>query len=148
MIAGTSAQAKDLARSPYPIRIYKDRESDDWVAEVTDLPGCIGVGDTREEALEVAQSFISTWIEDAIAAGNSVPLPSQRSQASGRFVVRVPRSLHARLQALAQDEATSLNQLVVMLLSEAVTTSRCAAAPDSTTISIQETDTASVRRSA
>jgi predicted RNase H-like HicB family nuclease len=144
MADSTSSQATDLARRPYPIRIYKDRENDVWIAEVSDLPGCIGVGDTKEEALEVAQSFISTWIEDAIAGGDPVPVPSQRSQASGRFVVRVPRSLHARLQELAQNEGTSLNQLVVMLLSEAVV-SRCSVGG---TIPLQKANTETVRRSA
>lgn len=37
--------------------------------------------------------------------------------ASGRFVVRVPKSLHAALQAEAQAEGVSLNQLCVSKLS-------------------------------
>ena len=36
---------------------------------------------------------------------------------SGRFVVRLPRSLHAALELEAQDEGVSLNQLVVAKLS-------------------------------
>ncbi len=120
-MAGKSrASASDLAVKPYPIRVFKDRESDDWVAEVSDLPGCIGVGETREEALEAAEGFIEPWIEDALENEAAVPEPSERSEASGRFVARLPRSLHARLQELASEEGTSLNQVVVMLLSEGV----------------------------
>ena len=36
---------------------------------------------------------------------------------SGKFVVRVPRSLHAALEAEAKREGVSLNQLVVAKLS-------------------------------
>lgn len=107
-----------LARRPYPMRVYEDPDSGDWVAEVTDLPGCLGVGETPEEAVKVAKSFVRDWIEEALAQGWDVPQPSTRSQASGRFVVRLPRSLHARLQELSELEGTSLNQLVVSLLSE------------------------------
>jgi predicted HicB family RNase H-like nuclease len=35
---------------------------------------------------------------------------------SGRFVVRLPRSLHAALEAEAKEEGTSLNQLVLAKL--------------------------------
>ncbi len=120
-MAGRSrASASDLAAKLYPIRVFKDRESDDWVAEVSDLPGCIGVGETREEALEAAEGFIESWIEDALENEAAVPEPTERSKASGRFVARLPRSLHARLQEVAADEGTSLNQVVVMLLSEGV----------------------------
>jgi predicted HicB family RNase H-like nuclease len=37
-------------------------------------------------------------------------------QKSGRFVVRLPRSLHAALEAEAKEEGTSLNQLVLAKL--------------------------------
>jgi predicted HicB family RNase H-like nuclease len=36
---------------------------------------------------------------------------------SGKFVVRLPRSLHAALEAEAEREGVSLNQLVVAKLS-------------------------------
>jgi len=100
------------------MRVYQDPESEDWVAEVTDLPGCIGVGDTEEEAIRTAKAFISEWIEEALTQGWDVPEPTRRVEASGRFVVRLPRSLHARLQELADLEGTSLNQLVVSMLSQ------------------------------
>jgi predicted HicB family RNase H-like nuclease len=42
-------------------------------------------------------------------------------QKSGKFLVRVPRSLHASLQAEAQREGVSLNQLVVAKLAVPMT---------------------------
>lgn len=103
------------------MRVYQDRESSEWVAEVTDLPGCIGVGDTPEQAVKAAKGFVRGWLDEAEARGWTVPEPTQRPEASGKFVVRLPRSLHAQLQELAEAEGTSLNQLVVSLLSERTT---------------------------
>lgn len=39
---------------------------------------------------------------------------------SGKFVVRVPKTLHATLARVAEDEGVSLNQFVVGALSSAV----------------------------
>jgi hypothetical protein len=39
---------------------------------------------------------------------------------SGKFVARVPRSLHTRLAARAEQEGVSMNTLVVAMLSEGV----------------------------
>jgi predicted HicB family RNase H-like nuclease len=38
---------------------------------------------------------------------------------SGKFVLRIPRSLHAKLQVLSADEGVSMNQLVATYLAEA-----------------------------
>jgi antitoxin HicB len=116
-----SPEVVRLARRPYPMRVYQEPDSGDWVAEVIDLPGCLGVGDTPEEAVKVAKGFIKDWLEEALAQGWTVPEPTKRPGASGKFVVRLPRSLHARLQELSEIEGTSLNQLVVSLLSERTT---------------------------
>jgi hypothetical protein len=40
-------------------------------------------------------------------------------EASGRFVVRIPRGLHAELTRQARDEGVSLNQFVATLLAGA-----------------------------
>lgn len=51
----------------------------------------------------------------------SLPMPHETEGPgdgpSGKFMVRVPRSLHAALQAEAEAEGVSLNQLVVAKLS-------------------------------
>lgn len=110
-------EVERLAEKPYPMHVYQDPESGDWVAEVQDLPGCIGVAETQEGAVAAAKAFIPDWIEEAISQGWDVPEPTKHVEASGKFVARLPKSLHARLQALAEIEGTSLNQLVVSMLS-------------------------------
>ncbi|MEW6338278.1 MAG: toxin-antitoxin system HicB family antitoxin [Acidobacteriota bacterium] len=122
----------------YPMRVSQVPDSGEWVAEVIDLPGCIGVGATAEEAVETASAAVPEWVAEARAAGWEVPTPHVRAEASGKFVVRLPRSLHERLQNLADEESTSLNQLVVWLLSEGVSTKAVAARLESHLAALKE----------
>lgn len=45
-------------------------------AHVPDLPGCIAVGDTKEEALELIQEAIEFHIEGLREDGQPIPHPS------------------------------------------------------------------------
>ena len=47
----------------YVVSVYHD--GDDWVADVLNHPGCSGVGDSPEEAMSTALSFIDGWVEIA-----------------------------------------------------------------------------------
>ncbi|MDW7656523.1 MAG: toxin-antitoxin system HicB family antitoxin [Bacillota bacterium] len=105
----------------YPIRIYLDTENDtyNWVAEYPDLPGCIGVGDTKEEALSEAEANKSIWLESAEENGEKIPMPSiaYAMEYSGKFNLRIPKSLHRDLAIQAEVEGVSLNALCISLLS-------------------------------
>lgn len=105
---------------PYTIRLRPDTEGD-FVAHIEELPGCIAHGGTAEEALAMLREHQRLWIEDCIESGQRVPLPvSDPEMPSGRWVQRVPRTLHKRLSELAKQEEVSLNQLVTSMLSECV----------------------------
>jgi len=45
-------------------------------AYVPDLPGCVSVGDSREEVIQLIQEAIEFHIEDLKKAGRPVPPPS------------------------------------------------------------------------
>ena len=45
-------------------------------AHVPDLPGCVAVGDTREEALRLIQEAVEFHIEGMKQAGENIPPPS------------------------------------------------------------------------
>ena len=51
-----------------------------WGAHVPDLPGCIAVGESREEALELIREAIELHIEDLQAQGLSVPEPKSAGE--------------------------------------------------------------------
>jgi hypothetical protein len=58
----------------------------------------------------------SRAIDDAIDSLPDPPVRPQRREYSGKFNVRVPKSLHAALAREAEAEGVSLNQLVVSKL--------------------------------
>ena len=87
-----------------------------WLASVPALPGCMGDGETREEALADAESAIAEWMDAAARLGRSVPAPASL----GQWRQRVPRSLHEKLKIRAAQEGVSLNALVTSVLAEAV----------------------------
>ena len=105
---------------PYTVTLRRDEEGD-WVARVQELEGCTAHGATKAEALENLEEAQRAWIEDAIEAGDGVPEPLEEMPLpSGKWLQRVPRSLHKKLAEFARRENVSLNQLVTSILAEAV----------------------------
>jgi antitoxin HicB len=91
-------------------------------ASVPELPGCFAEGATLEDALANLQEALASWLSGAVESGIDIPQPhgeAEPEEYSGRFSVRVPRSLHRRLAARADTEGCSLNQLVTTILAEA-----------------------------
>ena len=107
---------------PYTIILRRDAEGD-MVAEVKELEGCIAHGRDASEALEILKEFQQAWIERRIATGQEVPQPEEEDRLpSGKWVQRVPRSLHKNLIHMAKTEGVSLNQLVTSMLSQQIST--------------------------
>jgi len=63
-----------------------------------------------------AKTEESRQIDRLIDSLPEPPVGPQRREYSGKFNVRVPKSLHARLASEAEAEGVSLNQLVVAKL--------------------------------
>jgi len=105
---------------PVVLRELDPEEGGGWLAEVPDLPGCMADGATRAEALEAIEDAIAEWIDAAKELGRAVPQPSSIEDFSGKWVQRVPRSLHMKLAERARREGVSLNQLVTALLAEGI----------------------------
>ena len=106
----------------YPLEIFWSEEDKGFIAEAPDLPGCSAWGATEANAAREAQRAIAAWLEAAKAAGREMPEPSVAEpldRYSGKFIVRVPRTVHARLARKAKQEGVSLNQLVSSVLSRA-----------------------------
>ena len=56
--------------------VVVERGETSWGAHVPDLPGCVAVGETREEALRLIREAIEFHIEGMRARGEKVPEPS------------------------------------------------------------------------
>ncbi len=103
----------------YPFTIIPDQEGG-YTGKVDDLPGCITQGDTLEEIVEMIEDARRAWIETMYEMGEAIPTPGEVETYSGRFVVRLPKSLHRDLARVAKREGVSLNQYVTSLLSSSV----------------------------
>ncbi len=78
-------------------------------------------GDSPEEAADLVQDALSGWLEIALEDGRPIPEPQASEAYSGRFVVRVPRTLHQQLVEAAEQEGVSLNQFINVALAGRVT---------------------------
>lgn len=104
---------------PYTIRIIPEKTGG-FFAEIEELPGCMTQGDTIEEIMKNIEEAKELWLEVAIEEGIEIPQPKELEEYSGKFLIRIPKSLHKRLAYLAEKDGVSLNQMVIYLLSERI----------------------------
>lgn len=65
-------------QTEYLVVLEKGKSS--YGAYVPDLPGCVAVGETRREVLNLIREGIELHIEALRDAGDAVPAPTSRSQ--------------------------------------------------------------------
>jgi antitoxin HicB len=104
---------------PFNIRKLTEEEGSGYLIEYPDLPGCMSDGETIIEVIENGRDAVQAWLIAAKEAGRDIPEPQQIELQSGKWVQRVPKSLHAKLVRQARREGVSLNTLVVSMLAEA-----------------------------
>lgn len=105
----------------YPYTVMPDEGS--FVIEFPDLPGCMTQVEDASEIPEAADEIRALWIEGEYEDGHDIPEPA-RKEYSGKFVTRVPKSLHRDLAENARRESMSLNAYVNYLLAERNVTAR------------------------
>ena len=101
----------------YIIHPVNDESGFYFYARVLELEGCHSTGETFEEAYKNLREAMEGWIETKIEGGFSIPLPVGYEDFSGKFVVRIPKSLHYKLSIEAEQEGVSLNQYALYKLS-------------------------------
>jgi predicted RNase H-like HicB family nuclease len=104
----------------YPVEIFYSPEDAGYIATFPDLLGCSAFGETEEEALTEAKYAQEAWLSAQQTAGNAIPTPTTRTPEnfSGKFLLRVPKQLHATLAITAKRQGVSLNQYVLYLLAQ------------------------------
>lgn len=102
------------AALPYGILIIPSPEGG-YVATIPDLPGCITQGDTRSEVLEMIEDAKLCWLEAALDMGKSIDEPDW-DKYNGRLELRIPKSLHRKLDECAKREGVKLNQMAIYLM--------------------------------
>jgi RNA polymerase sigma-B factor len=124
---------------PYRVAVKSDDGGDDpnWSAVVEELPGCAARGSTPDEAVDRLRPAMRTWLAAALEEGREIPAPArqpvkqrQPSGHSGRFLVRMPGSLHEQLVNAAKREQLSLNRFVTNVLAARVSPAASSARAD------------------
>lgn len=112
-------KAKDYIDLPYNyiIQPIKDESGEYYYARVLELDGCQSTGETFEEAYNNLRDAMEGWIETKLENGFKIPLPVSYDHFSGKFIVRIPKSLHYKLTIEAEKEGVSLNQYALYKLS-------------------------------
>lgn len=89
-----------------------------------DLAGCMSDGETEAEAIANGRDAFMAVIAALTDMGREIPAPSFGPEditaptVSGKFVARIPKSIHAKLAMRAKAEGVSLNTLVLTFLAE------------------------------
>ncbi len=110
---------EDYLKLPYNYIIQKieDESGTYFYAKVLELDGCQSTGDTFNEAYDSLLDAMRGWIDTKLENGFSIPLPLKQDDFSGKFVIRMPKSLHYKLTIEAKQEGISLNQYALYKLS-------------------------------
>jgi len=110
--------ADEYLKEPYSrILIPESKEDGRYSAEILEFPGCYAQGSTPNEAFQNLEEAAKSWISTCLGSGQEIPPPATNHGYSGKFALRLPRSLHRKAAQLAHREGVSVNQLFVTAIS-------------------------------
>lgn len=109
---------KDYMKLPYTrlVQEMNDESGHYFYGKILELDGCQSTGDTLEELYENLNEAMEGYLEVRLENNSAIPVPESADNYSGKFVVRLPKSLHRRLAIEADKEGVSLNQLALYKL--------------------------------
>lgn len=127
----TSATIKKIRniKPPYPFEAYSHvisqipkEDGGGFLITFPDLPGCMSDGKTEAEAVANGKDAFKAWVSARKDAGKAIPAPfycpDTVPEVSGKFVTRLPKTIHAKLTERAKAEGVSLNTLVLAYVAE------------------------------
>ena len=109
----------DFHGYPFNLTLLSAEDGGGWLIVFPDFPGAVmSDGETPEEALANGRDALESAIAIYKEEGRALPVPGSGGPASGKFNLRAPKSLHAKLARQAEVEGVSMNTLAVALLAE------------------------------
>jgi antitoxin HicB len=111
---------RDLSQYPFEIRPLSEEDGGGFLISFPDFSECLSDGETPEEAIRNGLDALQETIAALESMNLPVPEPGSGGSFSGKFIQRVPKSLHARLAARAKQEGVSMNSLVTTILAESL----------------------------
>lgn len=116
----TNQLIKEYMNQPYT-RIVKpvtDESGSYYVGSILEFDGCMTTGESASEVYKLLDDAMEGWLEVKLEHGDYIPSPLNTEEYSGKFVLRLPPSLHKRLAIEAKIEHLSLNQYALYKLAK------------------------------
>ena len=112
-------ELKDYMKLPYTrlVQEIDDESGHYFYGKILELDGCQSTAETLTELYENLNEVMENYLEIKLENNLPIPLPNDANKYSGKFVVRLPKTLHQRLAIEASQEGVSLNQLALYKLS-------------------------------
>ena len=107
-----------LTDYPFEVRPLSGEDGGGYLISFPDFAECISDGETVEDALVNGRDALKATIAALKAKKLTVPAPNGGGVASGKFVARVPKTVHAQLATRARAEGVSLNTLVLTFIAQ------------------------------
>lgn len=107
-----------LADYPFEVRPLSADEGGGYLISFTDFAECLSDGQTVDEAIVNGRDALKATIAALKSRKMAVPAPNSGGVASGKFVARVPKTVHAQLATRARAEGVSLNALVLTFIAQ------------------------------
>ena len=111
---------RNLSQDPFEIRPLSEEDGGGYLISFPDFSECISDGNTIAEAIENGMDALQETIAALESLNMPVPEPGSEGSYSGKFIQRVPKSIHARLVMRAKQEGVSMNSLVTSILAESL----------------------------
>ena len=111
-------QISDYMKLPYTrlVQEINDETGHYFYGRILELDGCHTTAESLNEVYDDLNSIMESYIEIKLENNLPVPIPQSAEKYSGKFVVRLPKTLHQKLAIEAQKEGVSLNQLALYKL--------------------------------
>ena len=107
-----------LTDYPFEVRPLSTEEGGGYLISFPDFAECISDGETVDEAIESGRDALKATIAALKAKRLPIPAANSGGVASGKFVARVPKTVHAQLATRARAEGVSLNALVLTFIAQ------------------------------
>lgn len=106
---------EDYMKLDYSEIVRTIEEDGDKYLEVSiaELPGFFVYVNDYSEIKDEVDAAKREWFAAQIELGRKIPKPRKRSSKSGRVTLRMPISLHEKLDYLAQEDHVSLNDFII-----------------------------------
>lgn len=99
----------------YELRVVPKKDCDGniyWTAFYPVVDGCVGGGNTPEEAIAEAKENLEFYLEYLEDLHKPAPKEYEETAYNGKIALRVAKSTHQKMVQVAEEEGISLNSLI------------------------------------